>query len=345
VSYSVGITPFGIQVADFQGKGAADLAVSDNGQDMVWILRGSGNGTFEPAVGLPEGGASYALTTADFNHDGLADIAVANSGPPGTVSVILGLGDGGFSAPQTFSAGNGPNCVIATDLDGDGWLDLVVSNYYGGSGTTVSVMLGQGDGGFTPPVGYTVGNGAIFVATDDFNGDGIPDLLGVAQHDNSIALLLGVGDGTFSAASPFGATAGAEPAAVGVGNFNGSLGAAAPDWGGNSVAVLGGPVTAAEQPTIINLGANPSSNPNSVAVADFDGDGILDLAVAESSTVPGTIALLIGKGDGTFAPPVTFAVGQGSVTVVTADLNGDGKPDLAVANSNGSVSILLNACP
>jgi hypothetical protein len=318
--------------------------VSDNGLDMVWILSGRGDGTFEPAVGYPEGGPGFALTIGNFNHDGLTDLAVANSGP-GTVSVLLGQGDGGFSAPHSFPAGEGPNCVIAADLNGDGEIDLVTSNYSGGEADTVSVMLGQGDGGFATPVPYFVGAGAIFVVTDDFNGDGIPDLLAASQGTNSLSLLLGAGDGTFSAALPFGAFAGSGPTAMALGNFNGSLGAAVSDWGGDSVAVLAGPVVATEQPAIINLGTNP----NSVAVADFDGDGILDLAVAEahgfSSTEPGTIDLLIGNGDGTFAPPVTFAVGSSSVTVVVADLNGDGKPDLAVADQSGSVSVLLNACP
>jgi len=344
VTYTVGAAPFGIQVADLDGNGKPDLAVSDIGQGMVWILPGRGDGTFDPAVGYLEGGASYALTTADFNHDGVADLAVANTAQ-GSVSVLLGDGDGGFGPPQSFSAGEAPNCVIATDLNGDGEIDLVVSNYNAGMGTTVSVMLGEGDGGFAPPAGYSVGAGAIFVVTDDFNADGIPDLLAASQGGNSLALLLGVGDGTFASAQPFGASAGTAPTSIGLGNFNGSLGAAVTDWFGNSVAILAGPVAATEQPAIINLG----SNPNSVAVADFDGDGILDLAVAEansfSSTAPGTIDLLIGKGDGTFEPPVTFAVGPSSVTVVAADLNGDGKPDLAVADQSGSVSILLNACP
>jgi hypothetical protein len=340
---SVGSGPYGIAVADFNQDGHPDLAVVDSVQDAVWVLLGNGDGTFGEPVSYLEGGGAWSVTQADFNGDGIPDLATANS-VANTMSILIGDGKGGFAAPQSYAAGRGPNTVLARDLNGDGVLDVVVSNY---GDSTVNVLLGQAGGGFANAVAYDVGNGAIFVVAADLTGDGIPDLLAASQGQSTLTLLPGTGDGTFSSGQLFGAGAGDGPTSIALGDFNGdgSLDAAVTDWYGNSTAIITGPPSSTTQPSILAMG----SNPNSVAVADFDGDGNLDLAVAEangfSSDPPGTVDLLLGNGDGTFTSSAQLSVGAGPVYLTAVDLNGDGKPDLAVADISGSVSILLNGCP
>jgi FG-GAP-like repeat len=344
VTYSAGPSAFGIAVADFDGNGTPDVAVIDSTEDQVSILMGLGQGTLDTPVHYPAGGNGWSMAAADFDSDGIMDLVVAN-GSSTTISVVPGLGDGGFGAPRSYPSGDGPNTVLAIDLNNDGVLDAVVSNY-GGSGT-VSVLIGDPDGGFADPVSYSVGASAIFVVAADFDRDGKLDLVAASQGASMLSLLSGRGDGTFAAAQAFGSSAGSGPTAIGVGDFNGDgwLDTAVSDWYGNSVAILTGPANASEQPTVVGLGPNA----NSVAVADFNGDGILDLAVAEangfSSTPPGIVDVLLGKGDGTFTLAAQLDVGAAPVDVVAADLNGDGKPDLVVANQSGSVSVLLNGCP
>jgi hypothetical protein len=345
VSYAAGYQPVSVAVGDFNGDGKQDLAVANygyygNGQG-VSVLLGNGDGTFLTAVNYPGGIQPSAVAVGDFNGDGKQDLAVANETNPGTVSVLLGHGDGTFLTAQSYAAGVYPQSVAVGDFNGDGILDLAVANfaYYG----TVSVLLGKGDGTFLTAVTYpTAGKWPRSVAVGDFNGDGKQDLAVANQGDyygngQGVSVLLGNGNGTFQAPLAFGIDT--HPTAVAVGDFNGD---GKPDLAvasSSGVSVLLGKGDGTFQLAQILAGAGPRS----VAVGDFNGDGKLDLAVTDYGDYDGNgqgVSVLLGKGDGTFLPALYYYVPYPH-SVAVGDFNGDGKPDLAVANDYGGVSVLL----
>jgi hypothetical protein len=287
----------------------------------------------------------------------VADQGTYPSYQDGSVSVLLGKGDGTFLPALTFPAGAGRRSVAVGDFNGDGKLDLAVAGFgyaytypYGWTPTVgdVRVLLGNGDGTFQPAQSLPAGINPASVAVGDFNGDGKPDLA-VANigysFQGSVSLLLGKGDGTFQAALTF--PAGSEPVSVAVGDFNGD---GIPDLAvanqgdfpsyyvnDGSVSLLLGKGDGTFQ-TAVNYPAG--RRPWFVAVGDFNGDGVPDLAVVS----PETVRVLLGKGNGTFQTTnVSYVAGSEPVSVAVGDFNGDGFPDLAVANSYSSdVSILLN---
>jgi hypothetical protein len=205
--------------------------------------------------------------------------------------------------------------------------------------------LGNG-GGFQYAVGDNIA--AYSIAAGDFNGDGKLDL--AAANSAGVVILLGNGNGTFG--PPHTYLAGSEPYSVAVGDFNGDgkLDLAVANKESNNVSILLGKGDGTFGPQVTY---NVGSFPLSLAVGDFNGDGKPDLAVANSSSNASpctgcTVSILLGKGDGTFRSQETYAVGVLPYSVAVGDFNGDGKPDLAVANfgvypftSPGSVSILL----
>src|SRR5436309_2917389 len=181
------------------------------------------------------------VAVGDFNRDGKQDLAVANAGS-NTVSVLLGNGDGTFQAARTFPAGgSGPASVAVGDFNGDGRQDLAVTLYGDGSGNTLAVLLGNGDGTFGAPLIFGVGPGPVSSAVADFNGDGIQDLA-VANWDrnvgHTVSVLLGNGDGTFQAAQNFLAGQGVASVAVGDLDGDGRPDLAAGNYGGDTVSVL-----------------------------------------------------------------------------------------------------------
>ena len=339
VSYGAGSYPYGVAVGDFNGDGKLDLAVADGGGG-VSVLLGNGNGTFQTAVGYGTGYAgATSVAVGDFNGDGKPDLAVASGFGGSGVYVLLGNGDGTFQGAVNYFAGYGSYGVAVGDLNGDGKLDLAVANQ---NSSTVSVLLGNGDGTFQTAISYDVGEAPYGVAVGDFNGDNKLDLV-VANNGmgngGSASVLLGNGDGTMRAAPSYGA--GNAPYWVSVGDFNGDgkPDLALANFSNNSVDVLlGNGDGTFQSPLTYSLGQG--LYPQSVAVGDFNGDGKLDLVVAD-----GYVTVLLGNGDGTFQPPANYNVGS-SYSVTVGDLNGDGKPDLAVANfapggENGSVALLL----
>jgi hypothetical protein len=302
---------------------------------LVQVLEDRNLLSFLPPVSYPVGPSPLAVVTADLNGDGVPDLITAN-GSAGTVSVLLGNGGGTFAAAQDYAAGPNVGSVAVGDFNGDGIPDLVVTN---GSAGTVSVLLGNGDGSFQAPQSYAAGSRPAAVAVGDFNGDGIPDLAVADNGRTSVNVLLGNGDGSFQQPIIYGA--GVSPAAVAVGDFNGDgnqdIAVANNFYAGSVNIFLGnGDGTFARAPSIDDGHAWH----NAVAVGDFNGDGIPDLAVTDSTGT--TVGVFLGNGDGTFQHARTFAVGFRPWSVAVGDFNGDGNQDLAVANlGSDTVSVLL----
>jgi FG-GAP-like repeat len=210
VNYATGDSPNSIAVADFNGDGKLDLAVVNGGNNTgvssLSILLGNGDGTFNSvAKYLASFGNSVAV--GDFNQDGKLDVAVANFGSS-SVGVLLGNGDGTFKTAVNYVADNASSSVAAGDFNGDGKLDLAVANIVSNSGLgDVSVLVGNGDGTFRPPVNYGVGSNPSSVAVGDFNGDGKLDMavanLGGYGNIASLSVLLGNGNGSFQPAMEY----------------------------------------------------------------------------------------------------------------------------------------------
>jgi hypothetical protein len=320
---------------------------------------------FARAVTYKSGGFQAAsVAIADLNGDGKPDLVVANEcvdfpiNCAGIVGVMLGNGDGTFQPAVTYSSGGGAaDSVAVADVNGDGKADLVVANCSNVDGCdsgygVVAVLLGNGDGTFQPAVTYYSGGAEpISVAVADLNGDGKSDLLVANFESDTVGVLLGNGDGTFGPAVTY--AAGGEADSVAVADVNGD---GIPDLvvaidcfsscntGGVSVLLGNGDGTFQEAVTYSSGGAFA----NFVAIADVNGDGKPDVLVANVGDAGGSVAVLLGNGDGTFRSAVTYkSGGEYAYSISVADVNGDGNPDLIVANecgsdcTRGSVAVLL----
>lgn len=307
------------------------------------------------------------IVTADFNNDGKPDLAVVNedqSNPcytfsgAGTISILLGNGDGTFTNKSTLCFPNSLGVVgippmVVGDFNGDGKPDLVVS--YGNpdiSSDASIIFLGNGDGTFTQGSNVVSGFENLFAEIDaDFNRDGKLDLA-IPFEDQfggtNISIPLGNGNGTFDdSLVAYNCTTGNQCVtadSVVTGDFNGDgildLAAVwkAGSTGVPAITILLGKgdgtfAPAATQPTVSLI------SPTSVTSGDFDGDGKLDLAIADASS--SSLIVLHGNGDGTFTPVSGQPNCAGCSYVATADLNGDGKLDLVSVGGGNTVQIFL----
>jgi hypothetical protein len=344
--FPVGIGPVDIVAGDFDGDGRIDLATSNNGSNDLSVLLGNGDGTFRTQVRYAAGGFPDGLSAADLNGDGRLDLVTSNQlGAHSQVSVLLGNGDGTFGAATTFAVGFTPRYMAVGDFNDDGRPDLAVAN---SDSSDVSVLLGKGDGTFQDQVRFAVGQKPSSVIAADFNGDGVLDLATANVASNDLSVLLGNGDGTFR--DQVRLPVGNLPECPVAADFNGDgrLDLAVTNLVDGDVSVLLGKGDG----TFQSAGRFAVAfQPFRLVAADFDGDGRLDLAA--SNQVSQDVSVLLGKGDGTFqeqdpevavrAGPVTgYAGGANPTTVVRADFNGDGHPDLAVAAFNvGKAAVFL----
>ena len=340
--YPAGSAPESVAIGDLDGDQVPDLAVANSSSDNVSVLLGLGDGTFAPAAHYPAGDWANSVAIGDLDGDQVPDLAVAN-GAGDNVSVLLGLGDGTFAPAAHYPAGDGADSVAIDDLDGDQVLDLAVAN---SSSDNVSVLLGLGDGTFAPAAHYPAGDGAASVAIGDLDGDQVLDLA-VAINGN-VSVLLGSGDGTFAPAAHYPA-GGAD--SVAIGDLNGDQVLDLAVANGGSVSVLLGLGDGTFTAAVHYSGGGYYPFNRSVAIGDLDGDGDSDLAVADYGDpwLPsnGDVFILLGRGDGTFGDATHYTTGLQPVSVAIGDLDGDGWPDLAVANNMSyyGITAMLNQGP
>ena len=335
----VGDGPGSIVSGDFNGDGIPDVAVANHLSNSVTVLLGNGDGTFTESALLGTGPYPYSIVVADFNGDGNPDLALANVGGD-TLTILLGHGDGTFTVSTVTLSGGlyalTPGAIAVGDFNSDGIPDLVVVAV---DGTPSAILLfGKGDGTFTSATIDTISGDSPGIIVGDFNGDGKDDLVGAES------ILFGNGDGTFTAKGSIPSSAGAVVAAA---DFNGDgkldlvtkIGNNDEEDSANVTILLGngdGTFTAAASSVIANAGG-------SLVVGDFNNDGIPDIAATNYfNYTNGTVTVLLGEGDGTFtANPVAPGTGESPAGVAVGDYNGDGRPDIVVANSFGDTLTVL----
>ena len=340
--FATGSGPRSVTSADVNGDGKVDLIVANTGGSNVSVLLGDGLGGFATKADFATGSGPISVTSADVNGDGLVDLIAANIYSD-SVSVLLGNGAGGFAAKTDFATGRSPSSVTSTDVNGDGKLDLMVANSISSS---VSVLLGNGAGSFAAKVDFTTGSSPFSVTSADVNGDGKLDLIvaNSSNFSNSVSVLLGNGAGSFAAKTDF--TTGTAPVSVTSADVNGDglVALIVATYGSNSVSVLlGNGAGSFAAKTDFAAGTDPIS----VTSADLNGDGLVDLIVGNfaNPSVNGIVSVLLGDGKGGFTAKTDFDTGAMPASVASADVNGDGKLDLIVANTSSfsnSVSVLLN---
>jgi len=338
----VGSAPYSIAAMDVNGDGKMDLISADEGSHTLTVLTNGGNGIFGSNVTYALPVTPVFVVAADVNGDSKTDL-VYSSSDNNTLTVFTNNGSGIFKSNATYSVDSAPYNFAAADVNADGKVDLISADY---SSADVTVFTNNGSGKFASSGVFSTGNAySRWVAVGDLNGDGKPDLVVADYTTFNLYVFTNVSKGIFQLASTV--ASGAGPFAVTMADLNGdgkldliTSGAGYGNGGsGNVVTVYtnngNGTFTSAVN---YNVGANPIS----VAAADVNRDGKLDLITANSGD--NTLTILTNNGNGTFTLAATPPVGAGPVFVTAMDVNGDGNMDLICANSGtNTLTVLTNA--
>jgi len=327
-------TPFGMAVADFNGDGHLDLAVSPNNVDgeVVILLGRGGTEKFGAPTGFPVGGLPRRMAAGDFNGDGKPDLAVGLDGfaePPRKLSILLNDGTGKFGAPSFINLAGDPVQPVLGDLNNDGKLDIAVGLSTGTTDGIVAILLGNGSGGFSQAANSpfpTFSTTASQLAIGDFNEDGKRDLA-IPNSSGGADILLGDGAGGFTVGPPPQISGGALSLTSGDFNEDGHLDVLVENrmFLGTGTGSLGPPIV---------IGIQTSTN--AARAGDVNNDGHLDVVTGG----PSGLTIMLGNGTGNLVQAKSYTsgfttFGAGSSFAVLGDFNEDGKVDLAAVQAPG----------
>jgi hypothetical protein len=333
---------FGLATGDFNKDGYPDVAATDSAHNTVNVLMNNRHGGFLTPKSYAVGISPRAIVAADVDADGSIDLIVANEGS-NDISVLKNDGSGSFAAAVSYAVGSNPSALAAADIDNDGDIDLAIANF---SGNSVTIFFNDGTGSFTLPQTLSVGNGPSGIAFADFNGDGLVDAAITNRTSNSLTILKNVAgsisvDTTYMldpSAAPNGLTAldfdkdGTPDIAIANGGINlHSISIFLNAYNGVSLGRFntGFPV--------IDIGIGVI--PYSLYGNDFDSDGDIDLAVANSAT-----NVTVYLNNGIAAPtPGDYPAVKASRAIVGIDFSGLGVMDLVVSSADGKLRILRDS--
>jgi hypothetical protein len=336
----VGVDPADVVAGDLDGDRKPDLATVDLESATVSVLLGRGDGGFGRRIAYRTPRNPAAIALRDVDADGDRDLITASIDKAGSISVFSNRGAGRFRRTGTYASGRKAFSVAAADVNRDGRVDLLTAN---NSRQEFAVLLGVGAGRFTVAHQYT-GSGTSDIAVGDLNGDGNLDVAhATTYHTNSVAVRLGVGDGSFGPAAAYRSGSDAYAVTLADLNHDDKLDVAAANYGSSSVSVLLGAGDGSLGPrTRYGMGLpneeTESGFVDAVVVADFDRDGHADVATsgyhqASVRRGRGDGTLLrrhrIDLGDATYRGDPRSAMGGAAV----ADFNRDGWLDLALTES------------
>jgi hypothetical protein len=368
VDFTTGSTPYSVTIGDLDGDGKSDLAIANYGSNTVSVFRNTSVGgrttssSFATKVDFPTGVGPVSVSIGDVDGDGKPELATANHFS-NTVSVLRNTAENGnitsssFAGKVDFTTGIYPTSVSMSDLDGDGKPELAVANSLS---ATVSVFHNTSFSGsisFMAKVDFNTDLGLYpySISVGDLDGDGKPELTIANFYSNSVSVFRNTAVSgsitTTSFSEKVDYITGSSPYSVSIGDLDGDgkPELAIANYGSATVSILrnnssSGSITTSSFATKVDF--TTGENPISVSISDLDGNGKSDLAVANygSSTVSvfRNTATIGSLTSGSFATKVDYVTGDSPFSVNSGDLDGDGKPELAIANTSGSVSILGN---
>ncbi|HUZ06841.1 MAG TPA: VCBS repeat-containing protein [Candidatus Paceibacterota bacterium] len=311
---TVGSGPYGVVAVNVNGDGKPDLICANNLANTLTVLTNNGNGGFGSNATLTVGSYPVFVVAADVNGDGKPDLICANNGT-NTLTVLTNNGSGHFGFKATLVVGNRPYGIAAADLNGDGKLDLISANF---NDNTLTVLTNNGSGGFGSNATLTVGSGPYAVVAVDVNGDGKPDLISANYNAGTLTVLTNNGSGSFGSNATL--TVSGYPDALVAADMNGdgkidliSANLSVYPNAGTLTVLTNNGAGGFGSNTVVSVGLQPFS----LAAADLNGDGAVDLISANHGdntlTVlmqpPGPLTSAAGGG-GQFRLSVTGVAGQ-----------------------------------
>lgn len=328
--------PYDVETDDYNADGFLDLAIGV--RDAVSVHFGNGLGDFSPSTlfpvaTIPSGSfAVFRLASGDINADGNADFIVSFN--DAMVSVLTGDGLGSFALYEEIDAGTTCREIAITDVDQDGRRDLLIVDF----GTETVLEFRSTPTGFEPAAPrLATGPRPISVHLEDFDGDGAPEMVLSELWSDSLSIYPNDGAGGFGAEVIHPLVDYAGIVKTGDLNGDGNVDLVAPHPSTGYSVLLGDGTGGFSAPLLTAL---PGTGVSSLVLADFDGNGILDLAMAQYTPV-NVVSVLFGTGIGTFSPFDEFPIDR-PTALATEDFDGDGFQDLAISiRSSASVSIRL----
>lgn len=370
VDFSVGTGCYKSIMGDIDGDGKSDIIVANSTSNSISILRNTStsgsiaNTSFAALINVPTLGSPQSIALSDIDSDGKLDIVVSY-GTSQSISIFKNnstTGSINLATKVDFSTGTTAAYEIAIgDLDGDGKPDIVGANF---SLKRLNIFRNISSAGvinsssFATRIDSSLGNNSPqSVTLGDLDGDGKLDVVCAnSVSQNTISILRNTSTvGSISLAAKVDFATGTNPRSVGIGDLDGDgkldIVCANNSTGVNSVSVFRNTATSGSITTTsfaANVAFTAGAAPFSVTIGDIDGDGKPDLVTSNNNT--NTVSILRnttsigGLTPSSFATKVDFTADAGPTSVAIGDIDGDGRPDLAVANyTTNSLSVLRNA--